>query len=297
MAVDPAYKFERFDELYDILTIKEGLIKECGNQNEWADLLNFIPPQIVQSRIKQLGKGWKLQDLINGAGITLNMDYFPIKITSMPFKGDGTPAKWQPEELFEYIRKNINEFVDVSKSKFEPYSEYDKNLWQSNNPLTSVISINIPFDDGSVICSQYSGCCWVFSTLSAPQWPYSEDGTHPVCGNRQFGYNTNNNETTIFTRGVDRFYQPISLNWFYPPDPQDLWLNDPTKLLTYLVEKVAFEGADDLWKSLQAGIRTWVILRGGQAEIIAPETNRPIVGNIIKQLLKESQKITALPCN
>ena len=304
MADDPTYKFERFDEVYDLLLQSESL-SDCGDKTNWNDLLFFKPPANVQERIKKLGKGWKLQDLMQNAGVRLNFDYFPVKITKMPFKNNGTPEQWQPEELFQYFRKNINDFINTQNSSFNPYSNYDKNLWLSNNPLSSVITIdinlslaggiNIPADDGSVICAQSETCCWIFSTLEAPAFPYTSDGTHPVCGNRQFGYSSENGNIFIFTKGVDRFYFPVSFNWIYPPGQQDFWWNDPAKLLSYLIEKAAFSGADSLWESLQSGIFNFVNNNGGNAEIITPEIHRPEIGNLILSL-KGSQKINKIPC-
>ena len=68
---------------------------------------------------------------------------------------------------------------------------------------------------------------WVFTTIKSP-W----DGTHPVSGNRLFGYEIDSdNNMILYTRGVDR----VNLPFFNYLDT----LNNP-----------AYKGADKLWESL-----------------------------------------------
>ncbi len=307
MADDPAYKFERFDELYNLLiSDPEILIKDCvGAGSFWQDLVNFSPPSNVQERIKSLGKGWKLQDLMNpNNGVRLNLDYYAVKITKMPYKNNGTPEQWQPEEFFQYFRKYINNFFTNPNSTFNPYSPTDNSLWQSNNPLKTVLTIDIkPLlgssyfgDDGSVICSQAESCCWIFSTLEASGWPLSQDGNHPVSGNRQFGYTVIDGVMTIYIKGVDRFYKPVSFNWFYPPEPQDFWWNDISNMVSYFIaEPLAFEGGNQLWSAFQQGMKTWITSHQGLASVEKPIIERPALGNLVL-LLKGTTKITKVPC-
>jgi hypothetical protein len=65
-------------------------------------------------------------------------------------------------------------------------------------------------DDGSVMCVEHQLCCWIFSTIRTPS---SDDGSHPVSGNRMFGFTENTNGTyTIFTKGFDRARFPLVLS-------------------------------------------------------------------------------------
>jgi hypothetical protein len=74
-----------------------------------------------------------------------------------------------------------------SGTSFDPIPQ-DEALWNSSNPLSTIISISIALDDGNVVCSDFQSCCWVFTTLQALWKPFTwKDGVHPVSGNRQFG--------------------------------------------------------------------------------------------------------------
>jgi hypothetical protein len=100
---------------------------------------------------------------------------------------------------------------------------------------------------------------------------------------------------TIYFKEVERFYKPVSLNWYYPPEQQDFWWNDPAKLLSYLIESFAFSCAAKLWKSFQTGIYNFEKNIAGNAEIITPEIHRAEIENLIL-LLKGSHKINKIPC-
>ena len=175
------------------------------------------------------------------------MDYFGVTINTLPVVNG---QQLTIRELFEYIRKNINDFLDPSIAEFVPYTPVDLLKWNSTNPVTTLFTIEMD-DDGSVICSDYknqsNSSDWIFTTMKTPGWfsdTYPEDGFHPVSGNRQFGYKTNvNNSYTIFTRGADRltnFYH----NWF---------------------AGIAFNGADNLWMSFISNIRSFVNSNQGSA--------------------------------
>ena len=212
-----------------------------------------------------------------------------------------TGQPWSPDAFFQHLRKNFNDFVDTNNSEFIPIAG-DEQLWLSNNPVPTVISIdiNLPFgfpgDDGSVICAQNESCCWIFSTVKAPFFENTEgdggnDGYHPVSGNRQFGFTLHpNGSMEIYTRGVDRFLSPTA-----GPFSSSYALEE---LAGYLLEKAAFTGADALWDSFQNGIKDYVTnpIRGGQAQIKTPVRNRPKVGEALKQLLKQGTPITHVPC-
>ncbi|WP_313579316.1 hypothetical protein [Chishuiella sp.] len=191
----------------------------------------------------------RLQDINNAYSTVVNMDYFPVTIDKLP---PGTTA----EQLLNHIRTNINSFVDTDYSYFEPYrwnGFNDTDLWNSSNPLGSVIGIDIKGpDNGSVVVTQYSSNGWTFSTIYDPTYL-----SHPVSGHRDFGFTKNSDGSyTFYTRGVDRltswdgeFFQKIG--------------------------NIPFTQADNLWKSLQNKISKYVNSKEGKASVNTPQIKRP----------------------
>jgi hypothetical protein len=242
--------------------------------------------------LHELGEGWRLQPLQTPSSAPrLNLDYFSITIDQIPIN-PMTGLSWTPEELFSHIRKNINDFVDVNLSEFLPFSSFDQELWLSNNPVRSIISIDIQGpDNGSVICGQSENCCWIFSTIKAPMLP-GFDGFHPVSGNRQFGYKLlSNGSLEIYTKGVDRFLFPTLPGG----DPFAVRID---KLVGYLAEGVAFNGADNLWFSFMEGIKIFVEQPNyqGNANINSPIKHRPDVFQQFVEIFRSNNPITKVPC-
>ena len=255
--LDAGYRSERFIEIWNQLEENpNALLSDCFNENEefglvfWSDLANFIPQQSVLDKIESMGNGWQLQSFLTPTiAPSLNLDYFSVNITQLPINPQ-SGFQYTADELLDYIRKNINLFVDQNNSEFVPYgfpaSWNEYNIWHSSNPLKALISIDIKIatipgtnisigDDGSVICSQFGNSCWLFSTLKAPMFPIDEDGFHPVSGTRQFGYLANpGGAYTFYTKGVDKY--------FSQGNPYDL----SQRIIAYLLEKGAFAGADGL---------------------------------------------------
>ena len=130
-----------------------------------------------------------------------------------------------------------------SGTSFDPIPQ-DEALWNSSNPLSTIISISIALDHGNVVCSDFQSCCWVFTTLQAPWKPFTwKDGVHPVSGNRQFGISDSGQGKVLYTKGVDRV----------------------TKWYHNLAEGKAFNGADALWNSMEVQLVSFVNNNGGQA--------------------------------
>jgi hypothetical protein len=288
---DVEYKADRFIEFYNLIDEDpDFLLKDCGNIGAWSELASFIPDQSVQDKIASLGPGWKLQPLMMPTSAPrINLDYFGVTISQLPFINGINGPRYSPEEFLDHIRRNINEFHSQSGTSFDPIPQ-DISLWNSNNAKGTVISINIFPDDGSVICAQHESCCWIFSTLTAPIWPLSNDGYHPVSGNRQFGIKSlPNGNYEIFTKGVDRFYLPLNFS-----DPLK---NAMGKLVGYMMEFIAFERADGLWMSFQNKITQFVIQKGGTVLGDVTDIKRPQAMDGLKQLLKSNNKITKVPCD
>ena len=260
----------------------------CSQLPFWQDVATHQVPQNVINKIQNIKNqtsyydNWELTDLEDGLGARVNMDLFPVKIKSLPNK-PGTTQKYTAAEFFEFFRKNINLFAE----KFSPivdsyYGINDTALWNSTNPLGSLIHIDITGDDGTVVCSGVSSNAWVFTTVKAPlSWGY--DGVHPVAGNRFFSYYTDPNDgsITIYTRGVDR----VSHNY-----------SDNSVILNYSIESLAFSGADNLWYNMQDKLSKHVKNNGGQAEIVNSVKYRPNY-NKIKNYLKGNAPLSSLGCN
>jgi hypothetical protein len=200
------------------------------------------------------------------------MDYFPIKVTKLP-DINGQPAT--AAQFLEYLRRNINSFVNTELSEFTPYNAVytgtnEAAIWTSQNPVGAIIHIEIPFDEGSVICSDYNPNYWRFTTISAPY-----DWSHPVSGTREFGFEQNaDGSYTFYTRGTDRITGQI----------QNL-----------LFEAETFDGADNLWKSFQEGVKNFVNQSGGIAAKGNPIVARPN-WETVNAVLNGYEPVSSLGC-
>jgi hypothetical protein len=289
------YVRQRFFELWNLIQNDPyALVNGCENTNPdypisfWSTNAQFIPPQAVKDKINQMGEGWRIQYLSTPTlAPSINLDYFPVTITQMPIKDTNTGEPWQAQDFFQYIRKNINDFVNTNNTEFT-FTSSENAIWQSSNPFLAVSSLDIKFpgtggyvpaDDGSVICAEAQGWGWVFTALKAPQFPNTQDGYHPVSGNREFAFDDNpNGSFTFYTKGVDRY--------FYPPVN-----GQGHAILAYLFERVAFDGADGLWSSFQDYIEQYVNNHGGTATKSNPIVKRPKVGTALKALFKGNTPI------
>ena len=184
---------------------KFALYGPCpGLTDAWRDIITYTPKDQVLDRLHNLdyyGNEQKyfqnfvdVQTIKGSSGIAINLDEFSVKINKMP---NGLTH----QTFSEYIRTNINEFVDTNISNFHaaPFpGESDR--WGSSNSEGSIVFIDIPFDKGSVVVSYQDIYSWTFTTIHDP-W----NGGHPVSGNREFGLVTDENWNTYFrTKGADR---------------------------------------------------------------------------------------------
>lgn len=210
----------------------------------------------------------RVQDINDAYSTVVNMDYFPVTINQLPVVNG---VRLTATEFKEYIRKNMNNFVDPARGNFTPYNYFginDTYLWSSPNPNSAVVGIDIPGlwgindeitdDDGAVIVSRFSNTGWTFTTIFDPKY-----GQHPVSGNRDFGYMQNaNGSYTFFTRGVDR------LTYFAVSALERLSRNEQE-------DGIPFAEADALWESFQDKIANFVNQNGGQAAVALKEIQRP----------------------
>lgn len=243
-------------------------IIEPNRLGSWLDLINFVPPSSVQTALKSRSSDWKFHKLDDAHG-PINLDYYPVKVDVLPVLGGN---RLTAEQFLSHIRLNLNDFVDTNIAKFSPLDNTDAAKWASGNPLNAVVHIDmevflgtwsprdkfdrysdlilgrdpvsVPLtlnpDDGSVVVSSFEQKRWVFSTIKTP----GIDWSHPVSGNREFGFiNNSDGSYTFYTRGADR----------------------PTQSLDDTIKWLIFSQADDLWKSFQQGIFDFVESKQGSA--------------------------------
>jgi len=243
----------------------------CEDLEKWAELANFKIDQKAIERLEELRlnqtiwselipyNSWDIQTLDEAKGATVNMDYFSVNITSLP-------NNMTAEQLLSIVRLNLNSFINNSLANFTPFGDQDGNMWFSDNPIGSIIHIDmgnnnkllggfnfvVQPDDGSVITSGFTSRYWRFSTIQAPG-----DFQHPVSGTREFGFTQNaDGSYTFYTRGIDR----------------------TTGFLDNLMQEnfnIAFEAADNLWSSFQEKIKNYINQNGGNAIVNDPVTKRP----------------------
>jgi len=303
--VDDDYKFERFEELYELLEENpDALVEDCQEElgiDYWSDLASFAIPNSCQNRID--GLGWENQDILAGNSKTGNLDRHSVSITQLPdLNGDGIRSK---QELYDFIRLNFPVFANggttVELNSFPDYSvvwdlnffQTDYVLWASPNPVTTVMNIDVSpesvtdfwgiTDDATVICSSFDNeCCWVFSTVTTGQFTFPYDGSHPVSGNRQFGIETLADEYQFYTKAADRG----KLSSLLKPGA---WMtgND--------MSKIFYAITDATWNNLTQKVASFINRRGGIAVQNTPITIRPNWNEVMNPL-RSNAPITAIPC-
>jgi hypothetical protein len=244
------------------------LVTPCNYLDQYLSLANNSAPQNVVDRLNQINQAYNntsdpalwqyvnnpcyLQDINDASSAVVNFDYFPVHIRVLP-SINGAPATAQ--QLFEYFRLNWNQFVDNSLATFQPYQDpvvNDVALWQSPNPTTAMLHLNMVFD-GSVIVSQYSATSdkiqMAVKTVRTPL-----DGEHPVSGTRMWGISPDGyGGYSFYTSGSDRVTGTIGTV-----------LNTWADRLPLL--ESGFEKADRLWTSLQDKMIQFITDNGGYAE-------------------------------
>jgi hypothetical protein len=219
----------------------------------FADLINHRPPEWLQrTLLKRFSPhSGTFHPIEDGLG-ELNLDMYLIKVVTLPTVAGRTLSA---EELLTQIRLDLNSFVDRDYAEFYPYyPRYnprvlrDKIAWESDNPVGAVLSIDMNWgivntEDGSVVCSLHSPRRWIFTTLRTPQ-----DSSHPVSGNREFGFFSSQDGWMFYVRGADRV----------------------TDGLTWAVTPIPFVLADSLWCSFQEKVSAFVNQNGGSA-IVEPD--------------------------
>lgn len=181
------------------------------------------------------------------------------------------------DQFLEYFRTHLNDFIGPGVNvTFEPYQHYvagsvninETAKWNSTfeSSLGSVVHIDMT-QDGTIVESGYSrnfaiqNHSFTFSTMYTPI-----DGDHPVSGNRRFGIFTSAGSYYFYICGVDR-------------------TNDLATTLVNLGD-VAFNGADDLWHSVQNKILDFCDTHQGDAVSAEERIARPVWLGPITDFLK-----------
>ncbi|KFC34147.1 hypothetical protein HZQ67_05415 [Elizabethkingia anophelis] len=249
----------------------------CDVVKKWLETAKFKPSQAQLDKLKSIVATSSSNSSVTPGGITVqriaslqriddayspavNMDYFPVTVNQLPIVNG---VRLTPEQFLNHIRTNINNFVDTGYSEFTPYNNYgvdDRNLWNSSNPLGAVIKIDIKGpDNGSVMVTNYRSDKWTFSTIYEPKYK-----THPVSGNRDFGFTQNaNGSYTFYTRGIDRL------------TTIDATTVQNSEFLTFMMGGSPFSQADALWTSLQNKINSFVNSHQGSSVVAKQEIQRP----------------------
>jgi hypothetical protein len=252
----------------------------------WKDLINFLPSVSVMQAIQQ--RSVQLQPINSaGDGSPVTLDYYPVQIKSLP-------SGYTIDNLFDDIRRDLTtdvnssigsfryfSFIDAARNtppKYSTAADEDETLWLGANPEDTLFSIFIPLitgllssvsptTDGTVVCSYSDTSSWIFSTCSS-----YIDGTHPVAGNREFGYwDDPDLGLVIYSRGADRPFLPMWINLIgtalapLQPLPDDL---------LPLIFTIAFKGATAFWTNFQQQIVKTSVSKGCSAE-----ATNPVVGH------------------
>ncbi|WP_417195715.1 hypothetical protein [Bizionia sp.] len=260
---------------------------DCNQIEQWQALVQFSPPPVILDKLNEIDEfllgGVSVQTIENAEGAVVNLDYFPIIIDVLP-NNPSTGERFSAEEFLEYIRIEINIFINNDFTEFipSPITGFDEEgIWLSANPLGAIISLDIPgAHDGSVVCSENTNSHWVFTTLSMP-WgiPQGLDGPHPVSGNRQIGYEINSNGTyTFYSRGVDRMQSNFDVG-----------------IANYMTGGNPFDGADALWSSFQQKVQNFTNNNGGVGNATPITVNRP-EWEKVKNVLLGNRPISDLGC-
>ncbi len=300
------YFFTKLDTLQNLVNTNPYFLvgSPCDFLNQFYWIGNFQVPLIVNNRIDSINQAYVnsngpnvyqnfletpfyVRDLNSAYGTVINCDYFPIRITSLPTVNG---VLWTPQQLFDFFRRNINQFINTGIADFQPYYDTyflnDSTKWFSSNPLGSLLHLDM-INDGTVVVSDYwstvDSSRFIVSTLRSPL-----DGIHPVSGNRTWGIgpdHANPGGYIFYTSAVDRITNPFF----------DLF-NDIGELTPITS---GFEAADNLWRSLQDGMINFIQANNGSAAryVAVPEvTFRPpwfvmrefLRGNLTLQQLKEA---------
>jgi len=175
----------------------------------------------------------------------LNTDYYAVRIKRFPTMNG---AVLTPAELIRHIRLEINSFVDTSSvstgsTLFHPYEPMDATTWVSDNPLKTVLKIDINPDNASVCVTSVTASGWTFSTVETP-----DTGSHPVSGTRTFFIVARDDVYYFVNKGLDMYSTGMAGGF-------------PTG------GAVAYWGGNVLWTGIQKNVAEFINSLGGDAKV------------------------------
>jgi hypothetical protein len=275
------FLYARIVQLDSLLNVNKFAIEPCAEllkllpyNRMWQEVSSFTPIPYIYNRMDSVlgvinsnnflfNQQIAQQSLDDAYGTVVNCDFFPVKITSLP-------TGMTSDSLLEYFRKNLDTFCNPVCS-FSPYFLYSSNPNNTfftfsdsikfnsvrQNSLGSLIYIDISGDDGVVVLSDYhnsniSGYSFTFTTLKAPG-----AFNHPVAGHRKFGIYPDplHGGYNFYTMGVDRAFDMVSA----------------------IVEPLVLNGGENLWKTMQNKMVSFINSNGGVASKFNFGSNIPYI--------------------
>jgi len=229
----------------DVILASDGGGGLSVDPMKWKDLLTLQVPQAVHDGLT--GRDMKLLTLEGAQGPKINLDYFPVRIRSMP-KINGQDLS--PAELLSRVRLNINNFLNTNLGTFNPYEQLDRPVWESNDPVGAVLRIDLAGpDNAAVVAVDADAGQWTFGTVEtgvSSMFALGDTGSHPVSGFRQFGIAAlAPDNVVVYTRGVDR----------------------TTGFFDSVVDEEIYLGGAAIWMTFRMGIVDFVESHGGSTEL------------------------------
>lgn len=269
--------------------VRSEFWKLPNKADSWADLIKFKPSPKIIAKLKS--RGMSVQKIEDGRSV-LNLDYYPVVVTRMPRYPklvraalraaravDPTSVRepnkrFSAVELLQAFRVMMvgpdSPVLDTDICEFGPYGDTDKEQWRQN-PLSAVLSIDMKMlagyinpDDGSVVCSHAEESNFRLSTV----WTWG-DSSHPVNGNREFGF----------------WFQPLSGKNFEAKGTQQLSVpgdhtlevpvyvfytrgaDRPGPGLAGWLPELTLNSGHSMWKSFQRHFVKFINTNGGESMI------------------------------
>ena len=151
---------------------------------------------------------WGTSAVINSLKATGTYLQFPDEDSSRPIKYDeysvtieSMPPGVTPEMFLAEWERDFNKAIDSPLFTF--ISEFERRT--TNTPVIGdIYDIDLPVDDGSVMLVEASPSHFILQTITTP---FSETGSHPESGVRQFGFEKNLDGTvTFYTRSANQVH-------------------------------------------------------------------------------------------
>jgi len=86
--------------------------------SRWKNIASFRPSESIQKAVQARGESWTVHRIEDGVG-PINLDFYPIKVDKMPTIGG---KDLTAEQLLEYVRTHLNEFVATEIASFSPFT-------------------------------------------------------------------------------------------------------------------------------------------------------------------------------